>query len=205
MASFTKFAILKVFGDLAASRPVDKITVKDITDQCGISRNTFYYHYQDIYQVLKAYVQYSAEHVIELMVEDEGEDGKAGLKEIRYLEANRELLCNLYRSAANEEVRNCLQSASQIIFDRLIESVSQGMEVQAEDKKILSAVCQYTVRGIMTSWMEEDGMLNGETLEQVLVRLDYLFKGAIREALMRSASRERGFCQKAKCCKASLL
>ena len=193
MASFTKFAILKVFGDLAASRPV-----KDITDQCGISRNTFYYHYQDIYQVLKAYVQYSAEHVIELMVEDEGEDGKAGLKEIRYLEANRELLCNLYRSAANEEVRNCLQSASQIIFDRLIESVSQGMEVQAEDKKILSAVCQYTVRGIMTSWMEEDGMLNGETLEQVLVRLDYLFKGAIREALMRSASREQGLLPESK-------
>ena len=198
MASFTKFAILKVFGDLAASRPVDKITVKDISDQCGISRNTFYYHYQDIYQVLKAYVQYSAEHVIELMVEDEGEDGKAGLKEIRYLEANRELLCNLYRSAANEEVRNCLQSASQIIFDRLIESVSQGMEVQAEDKKILSAVCQYTVRGIMTSWMEEDGMLNGETLEQVLVRLDYLFKGAIREALMRSASREQGLLPESK-------
>lgn len=198
MASFTKFAILKVFGDLAASRPVDKITVKDITDQCGISRNTFYYHYQDIYQVLKAYVQYSAEHVIELMVEDEGEDGKAGLKEIRYLEANRELLCNLYRSAANEEVRNCLQSASQIIFDRLIESVSQGMEVQAEDKKILSAVCQYTVRGIMTSWMEEDGMLNGETPEQVLVRLDYLFKGAIREALMRSASREQGLLPESK-------
>lgn len=198
MASFTKFAILKVFGDLAASRPVDKITVKDITDQCGISRNTFYYHYQDIYQVLKAYVQYSAEHVIELMVEDEGEDGKAGLKEIRYLEANRELLCNLYRSAANEEVRNCLQSASQIIFDRFIESVSQGMEVQAEDKKILSAVCQYTVRGIMTSWMEEDGMLNGETLEQVLVRLDYLFKGAIREALMRSASREQGLLPESK-------
>lgn len=198
MASFTKFAILKVFGDLAASRPVDKITVKDITDQCGISRNTFYYHYQDIYQVLKAYVQYSAEHVIELMVEDEGEDGKAGLKEIRYLEANRELLCNLYRSAANEEVRNCLQSASQIIFDRLIESVSQGMEVQAEDKKILSAVCQYTVRGIMTSWMEEDGMLNGETLEQVLVRLDYLFKGTIREALMRSASREQGLLPESK-------
>lgn len=190
MASFTKFAILKVFGDLAASRPVDKITVKDITDQCGISRNTFYYHYQDIYQVLKAYVQYSAEHVIELMAEDEGENGKAGLKGIRYLEANRELLCNLYRSAANEEVRSCLQSASQIMFDRLIESVSQGMEVQAEDKKILSAVCQYTVRGIMTSWMEEDGTLNGETLEQAVVRLDYLFKGTIREALMRSASRE---------------
>ena len=198
MAVFTKIVIMRVFEELLAFKQLDKITVKDITDKCGISRNTFYYHYQDIYQVLKAYVQYSAEHVIELMVEDEGEDGKAGLKEIRYLEANRELLCNLYRSAANEEVRNCLQSASQIIFDRLIESVSQGMEVQAEDKKILSAVCQYTVRGIMTSWREEDGMLNGETLEQVLVRLDYLFKGAIREALMRSASREQGLLPESK-------
>lgn len=198
MASFTKFAILRVFGDLAASRPVDKITVKDITDQCGISRNTFYYHYQDIYQVLKAYVQYSAEHVIELMAEDEGGSGRAGLKGIRYLEANRELLCNLYRSAANEEVRTCLQSASQVIFDRLIESVSQGMEVQPEDKRILSSVCQYTVRGIMTSWMEEDGALNGETLEQVLSRLDYLFKGAIREALVRSASREKQLIQESK-------
>mgnify|MGYP000152396110 CR=1 FL=1 len=102
MASFTKFAILKVFGDLAASRPVDKITVKDITDQCGISRNTFYYHYQDIYQVLKAYVQYSAEHVIELMVEDEGEDGKAGLKEIRYLEANRAICIALLPTRRSE-------------------------------------------------------------------------------------------------------
>ena len=52
--------------------------------------------------------------------------------------------------------------------------------------------------GIMTSWMEEDGMLNGETLEQVLVRLDYLFKGAIREALMRSASREQGLLPESK-------
>lgn len=197
MASFTKFAILKVFGDLAASRPVDKITVKDITDQCGISRNTFYYHYHDIYQVLKAYVQYSAEHVIGLMAEEKWENGEAALKGIRYLEANRELLCNLYRSAANEEVRNCLQSASQIIFDRLIESVSQGMEVQAEDKKVLSAVCQYTVQGIMTSWLE-DGTLNGETLEQFFVRLGYLFKGVIGEAMMRSASRERRFLPESK-------
>ena len=67
MASFTKMAIMKVFGDLASSKPVDKITVKDITDRCGISRNTFYYHYQDIYQVLRAYVEYSVQRVVEIM------------------------------------------------------------------------------------------------------------------------------------------
>ena len=51
MAAFTKLVIMRVFENLLSVKPLEKITVKDITDQCGISRNTFYYHYQDIYQV----------------------------------------------------------------------------------------------------------------------------------------------------------
>ena len=35
--------------------PLDKITVKDIVSDCGISRNTFYYHYRDIYDLLDAW------------------------------------------------------------------------------------------------------------------------------------------------------
>ncbi len=189
MASFTKFAIMRAFGDLAVSKPVDKITVKDITDRCGISRNTFYYHYQDIYQVLKAYVQYAAEQVIGMMAE-EADDAKAGLTGVRYLEAHRGLLCNLYRSAANEEVRSCLQSASQVIFDRFIDTISKGMGTGEKDRQILSSICQYMVQGIMTSWLDSDGMVNGESLEEVLVRIDYLLGGMMKEALSRSASRE---------------
>lgn len=190
MASFTKFAIMKAFGDLAVSRPVDKITVKDITDRCGISRNTFYYHYQDIYQVLKAYVQYASEQVISMMAE-EVNDEKAGLRGVRYLEAHRELLCNLYRSAANEEVRICLQSASQVIFDRFIDNMSRGMGTGEKDRQILSSICQYMVQGIMTSWLDSDGMVNGESLEAVLIRIDYLLGNMMKEALLRSASREK--------------
>ena len=59
MAAFTKLVIMRVFENLLSVKPLEKITVKDITDQCGISRNTFYYHYQDIYQVFKAYIDYS--------------------------------------------------------------------------------------------------------------------------------------------------
>ena len=47
MASFTKKAIRESFMRLLAERPVDKITVKDIVLDCGIARNTFYYHYRD--------------------------------------------------------------------------------------------------------------------------------------------------------------
>ena len=53
MPSFTKEAILKAFLHIAAKKPIEKITVRDIVDECGINRNTFYYHFQDMYAVLE--------------------------------------------------------------------------------------------------------------------------------------------------------
>ena len=53
MPSFTKEAILKAFLHIAAKKPIEKITVRDIVDECGVNRNTFYYYFQDIYAVLE--------------------------------------------------------------------------------------------------------------------------------------------------------
>lgn len=48
MAKFTKAAIAQSFMKLLNKQTFDKITVKDIVDDCGINRNTFYYNYSDI-------------------------------------------------------------------------------------------------------------------------------------------------------------
>ena len=48
MANFTEKAIRSAFLELLDQRPLNKITVKDITERCGINRNSFYYHYQDV-------------------------------------------------------------------------------------------------------------------------------------------------------------
>ena len=47
-ASLTKKAIQRAFVKLLNEQPLNKISVKDITDECGINRNSFYYHYRDI-------------------------------------------------------------------------------------------------------------------------------------------------------------
>lgn len=49
----TKIKITKSFWELYKKRPIEKITVKDITDACGIHRATFYLHYPDVYAVLE--------------------------------------------------------------------------------------------------------------------------------------------------------
>lgn len=55
MTQFTSKAIEESFIRLLNERPLDKITIKDIVDDCGISRNTFYYHFQDITALLKTF------------------------------------------------------------------------------------------------------------------------------------------------------
>lgn len=53
MPSFTKRAIIESFLRLVGKKPLDKITVRDLVDDCGINRNTFYYYFQDIYAVME--------------------------------------------------------------------------------------------------------------------------------------------------------
>ena len=48
MVQLTKKAIVNSFIKLLNKKPLDKITVKDIVEDCGINRNTFYYHFADI-------------------------------------------------------------------------------------------------------------------------------------------------------------
>lgn len=48
----TKDAISSTLENLLLTKPFAKITVKDITDTCGISRNTFYYHFKDKYELM---------------------------------------------------------------------------------------------------------------------------------------------------------
>jgi AcrR family transcriptional regulator len=61
MPSFTKKAIMETFLCLTEKKPLEKITVRDLVDKCGINRNTFYYYFQDIYAVLEEYCDFAME------------------------------------------------------------------------------------------------------------------------------------------------
>ena len=57
MPNFTKNAIKTSFLKLLDEYPLSKISVRTIVEDCGINRNTFYYHYQDIPTLIKEIVK----------------------------------------------------------------------------------------------------------------------------------------------------
>ncbi|SHK74950.1 transcriptional regulator, TetR family [Hespellia stercorisuis DSM 15480] len=67
MSNITKKQLEEALKQCLLQKPFDKITISDLTEACGISRMTFYYHFKDIYDL----VEYSCE-----------EDGKKALQNL---------------------------------------------------------------------------------------------------------------------------
>ncbi|MBR4090617.1 MAG: TetR/AcrR family transcriptional regulator, partial [Mogibacterium sp.] len=65
-SNFTKKAIQDAFLELLNEKPLGKITVKDISEKCGVNRNTFYYHYQDICMLLEEMCENDFDHIVEM-------------------------------------------------------------------------------------------------------------------------------------------
>ncbi|HCY78991.1 MAG TPA: dihydroxyacetone kinase transcriptional activator DhaS, partial [Clostridiales bacterium] len=53
MASSTKEALGNALKKMLSVKPIDKITVKDLVEECGVNRQTFYYHFDDVYDLLE--------------------------------------------------------------------------------------------------------------------------------------------------------
>ena len=64
MAAFTKTAIRNSFIKLLNERPISQITIRDIVDDCGVNRNTFYYYFQDLPQLVETIVNEEADRMI---------------------------------------------------------------------------------------------------------------------------------------------
>ena len=65
LANFTKNAIKQTFVTLLEEKPYNEITVKEIVSRCGINRNSFYYHYQDLPTLLEELIKESLDKIIE--------------------------------------------------------------------------------------------------------------------------------------------
>ncbi len=73
MANTTKLALEASLKELLRTKPIDRITINDLTEDCGISRMAFYYHFKDIYDL------------IEWACLEDGKRALQGKKDIRYV------------------------------------------------------------------------------------------------------------------------
>ena len=94
----TKTEIKKAFLNLLGATLFDNITVKDIADECGINRNTFYYNFEDIYALTEEILQEETEKIV--TAHKTHRTWNEGLSYAsKFAKENRRTILNLHKSS----------------------------------------------------------------------------------------------------------
>ena len=179
MSDITKRALEASLKKLLLEKPVNKITISDITDDCGISRMTFYYHFQDIYDLIEWSCREDARRAIEgNKTYDTWQQGFLDI--FRAVEENKPFIMNVYRHVSREQVERYLYEVVYQLLIGVVEERAAGMTVKEEDKRFIADFYKYGFVGLMLNWLQGDMK---DDPEAIIARLSTLIEGDVTRAL----------------------
>ena len=182
MAKRTKLEIAEVTRQLLKEKALNKITVKEITSRCGLTRNSFYYYYQDIYDVVNFIFEDEVESLIDRYAETN--EWEAGfLSGINYLYENKDMVYHIFHTMQHENIDMYLGRMIDGVIFRLIEHTDEADKAGKEPKKIAALVYRSAFQGVIQQWIADD---MGTPPEAIAVLCDEIFRATLLPVLQSS-------------------
>lgn len=181
MSQVTKRALEASLKNLLLKKPLDKITINDITEDCGINRMTFYYHFKDIYDLIEWCCVEDAKKALEgKKTYDTWQQGFLQIFEA--VLDNKPFILNVYHSVSREQVEIYLYKLTYDLLIGVVEEKSAGMNVREEDKKFIADFYKYAFVGLMLDWVRHD--MKGDP-HKIIDDLSVVMHGNVGAALER--------------------
>lgn len=179
MSQTTKRALEASLKNLLLKKPLNKITINDIAEDCGINRMTFYYHFKDIYDLIEwCCVEDAAKALNGKKTYDTWQQGFLNI--FNAVLDNKPFIVNVYHSVSREQVEMYLYKVTYGLLIGVVEEQSAGMSVRDEDKQFIADFYKYAFVGIMLNWIRNDMK---EDPQSIIERLSVLIQGDITRAL----------------------
>lgn len=181
MSQITKRAIEQSLKNLLLKKPLTKITINDIAEDCGINRMTFYYHFKDIYDLVEWACLEDAKRALDnKKSHDTWQQGFLQIFEA--VRENKPFVMNVYRCVHQEQVEKYLKPQVDNLVLEIINEEIGTMTIREEDKAFIARIYSYVFIGVMLDWIKEE--MKGDP-KQIVDRLGVLMKGTISSALLR--------------------
>ena len=151
MQKFTQKAIKENFLILLNQKSLDKITVRELVDTCGINKNTFYYYYSDLYNLLEDIFQEEADIVLNIS------NQKATFYE-EYIRAatisigNQQALMHIYNSSHREILREYLEKVTSEFIERFVREAAAEYTISEEGISYIANFYSYAFTGNTLRW-----------------------------------------------------
>ncbi len=188
MANDTKKAIYYTFIDLLSTKPFDKITIRDIVEVCGINRNTFYYYYSDIYDLLEEIFTNKINEMIEAH-----KSGKSWvtsfIKIANEAYEHKKMIYNICSSRSYEYLENYMYRACNQVVVEVVRNIAEDMNVPDADIEFIASFYEYGFVGVLSEWfktgMREDPLELASQLWLVVDNMRYALKRSQRRMKSR--------------------
>lgn len=180
----TKSDIIDAFWQLLDEKPYNKITVKDIVERCQINRNTFYYHFHDIPELLEHIIKKDADYIIQNYSKSGTGSTTDCIKPlVQYITKRKRAALNIYRSVQREVFQSQLERIALYVVNEYIDIVTAELSLPPEDKKLLIRFYKCLLVGLTLDWMDEE--MNYDLLKGFMRTCD-LLDGSAKQIFLRA-------------------
>ena len=154
MAGLTKKAIRNSFVKLLNEKPLSQITIRDIVDDCGVNRNTFYYYFQDLPQLIEMIVDEEADRIMKEYptIESIEECLEAA---ISFAMENRRAVMHIYNSVNRDLFEQYQWRVFEHVVTAYVDGILSGRSVQEQDRRLVINYLKCLCFGIVMGWLEK--------------------------------------------------
>lgn len=175
MSNITKKAIANALKELLLEKRLNKITVSDIAEKCGINRQTFYYHFQDIYDLIEWICIEDTEQALKSSPTYETwQEGFLAIFELA--KKDKPFVTNIYRSAPLDHLQQYLYRLVEPLLKSVISEAAEKYAGREDDVDFVVKFYQYAFVGIMLDWVKND---MAEQPEEIIKRVNALICGTV--------------------------
>lgn len=150
----TKNAIETAFLKLLKEKNFEKVMVKDIVEECGLTRNTFYYYYDDTYHIIEDILEREARRILEEI--NQGNTLTEAVKDIfEYLEENPKVVRHLFASTKKDDMYRYVRCTVEIVLKHYLEHGVGEQKISERNKRTLINASKYVMQGLIEEWLEK--------------------------------------------------
>lgn len=148
MSGNVKKQIAEAFVALTLKKHIDKITVKDLVEACNISRQTFYYHFQDLLQVIEWISEQEVQTALARSLRvTELEDALEIFLDIAV--SQHEVISRLLQSQRRSHLEKIFTNAIEEYLSVLLRRRADRSSIRIDDLDVVRSFCTYGVVGVL--------------------------------------------------------
>ncbi len=164
MPNFTKQAIKASFMKLLNEFPLNKISVRSIVEDCGINRNSFYYHFQDIPDLIAEIIKDETDALVEKYPTIGSLDECVNLA-FQFALQNKKAVLHIYNSVNRDIYERYTMQLCEYVVSKYIDTLFKEDDLDEYEKK--TAICFFKCElfGLTFEWIEKG--MRDDAIEEI--------------------------------------